>query len=86
MGPPMTDRLVMLTKRVAELHQPGLEVCHCVEEFYVRWIHPLGSRKTLAFECPRMADPYREPSESCLLILSSHCCQQTCSDLTYSFI
>jgi hypothetical protein len=35
MGPPMTDRLVMLTKRVAELHQPGLEVCHCVEEFYV---------------------------------------------------
>jgi hypothetical protein len=29
--PPMTDRLAALTKRVAELHQVGLEACHCVE-------------------------------------------------------
>jgi hypothetical protein len=33
--PPMTNRLAALTKRVAELHQTGLEVCHCVEEFYL---------------------------------------------------
>jgi hypothetical protein len=25
-----------MTKRVAELHQAGLEVCHCVEEFYLQ--------------------------------------------------
>jgi hypothetical protein len=49
--PPMTDRLAMLTKRVAELRQADLEAYHCVEEFYVRWIHPLGRWKTLAFKC-----------------------------------
>jgi hypothetical protein len=40
--PPMTDRLVTLTKRVAELRQAGLEACHCIEEFFIRWIRPLG--------------------------------------------
>jgi hypothetical protein len=50
--PPMIDRLAALTKRVAELRQASLEACHCVEEFYLRWIHPLGRRKKLAFECP----------------------------------
>jgi hypothetical protein len=63
--PPVTDRLATLTKRVAELDQAGLEVCHCVKEFYLRWIHPLGRQKKLAFECPRMADPYCEPPEGC---------------------
>jgi hypothetical protein len=48
----MTDRLATLTKRIAELRQAGLEACHCVEEFYVRQIRPLGHRKILAFECP----------------------------------
>jgi hypothetical protein len=48
----MTDRLVALTKRVAELRQSDLEACHCVEEFFVRRIHPLGRRKTLAFKWP----------------------------------
>jgi hypothetical protein len=47
--PPMTDRLVTLTKRVAELRQAGLEACHCIEEFFIRWIRPLGRWKTLAF-------------------------------------
>jgi hypothetical protein len=37
----MTDRLAALTKRVAKLHQAGLESCHCVDEFYLWWIHPL---------------------------------------------
>jgi hypothetical protein len=50
--PPMTNRLAMMTKRVAELRQAGLEACHCVEEFYLWWIRPLGRRKKLAFECP----------------------------------
>jgi hypothetical protein len=49
--PPMTDRLATLTKRVAELRQVGLEVCHCIEEFYLRWIRPLSRWKKLAFEC-----------------------------------
>jgi hypothetical protein len=50
--PPMTDRLAALTKRVAKLRQAGLEACHCVEEFYLRWIRHLGRWKKLAFECP----------------------------------
>jgi hypothetical protein len=69
----MTDRLAVLTKHVAELRQAGLEACNCVEKFYVRRIHPLDRWKILAFECPRMVDPYREPSEGCLFILSPHC-------------
>jgi hypothetical protein len=71
--PALTDCLVALTKRVAELRQAGLEACHCVKEFFVQWIRPLSRRKTLAFECPRMADPYRELSEGCLFVLSPHC-------------
>jgi hypothetical protein len=50
--PPMTDRLAALVRRVAELCQAGLEACHCAEEFYLRRIHPLGRRKTVAFESP----------------------------------
>jgi hypothetical protein len=71
--PPMTDRLVALTKRVAELRQADLKACHCVEEFYLRRIRPLDHRKKLAFECPRMADPYREPSEGCPFVFSLYC-------------
>jgi hypothetical protein len=32
---PMTGRLAALIKRVAKLRQASLEVCHCVEEFYL---------------------------------------------------
>jgi hypothetical protein len=71
--PLMPNRLAALTKRVAELRQAGLEVCHCVEEFYLRRFHPLGHRKKLTFECSRMADPYREPSEGCPIIFSLYC-------------
>jgi hypothetical protein len=75
MVPPMTDRLAVLTKHVAELRQADLEACHYVEEFYVWRIHPppLGRRKILAFECLRMADPSHEPLEGCLFVLSPHC-------------
>jgi hypothetical protein len=48
----MTNRLAALTKRVVELRQAGLEACHCVEEFYLQQIQPLGRQKKLAFECP----------------------------------
>jgi hypothetical protein len=48
----MTDRLAALTKRVAELRQADLEACHCVEEFYLRRIHPLDRWKKLAFKYP----------------------------------
>jgi hypothetical protein len=59
----MTNCLAALTKRVAELRQAGLEACHCNEEFYLQRFRPLGHWKKLAFECPRLADPRREPSE-----------------------
>jgi hypothetical protein len=71
--PPMTDRLASLTKRVVERRQAGLEVSHCVEEFYLQRIRPLDRRRKLAFECPRMADPYREPLEGCLFVFSPYC-------------
>jgi hypothetical protein len=71
--PPMTDRLATLTKHVAELRQAGLKACHCVEEFYLRRIRPLGRPKKLTFECPRMADPYRESSEGCFFVISPYC-------------
>jgi hypothetical protein len=70
----MIDRLAALTKRIAELRQYGLEVCHCVKEFYVRRIRPLDRRKILAFECTRMADSCRKSSEGCLSVLSPYCC------------
>jgi hypothetical protein len=50
--PSMTNRLATMTKRVAELYQDGLEACHCVEEFHLWWIRPLGHWKKLAFEYP----------------------------------
>jgi hypothetical protein len=69
----MTDRLATLTKRVAKLRQTSLKACHRVEEFYLRWIRPLGRWKKLAFECPQMVDPYHEPSEGYLFIFSPYC-------------
>jgi hypothetical protein len=71
--PPMSNPLAALTKCVAELRQAGLEACHYVEEFYLQWIHPLGHWKKLAFECPRLADAHREPSEGYPFDLSSYC-------------
>jgi hypothetical protein len=73
MESPMTDRLAALIKHVAELCQASLEACYCVEEFHLWRIRPLDRRKTLAFECPRMDDPSRHPSEGDLFILSPHC-------------
>jgi hypothetical protein len=66
----MTDHLATLVKCITEMRQAGLEACHCVEEFHLRQILPLGRWKTLAFECPRMADPSRDPSEGNIFVLS----------------
>jgi hypothetical protein len=66
----MIDRLAALVKHIVELRQARLKVCHCVEEFHLRWIHPLDRRKTLSFECPRMADPSSDPLEGNIFILS----------------
>jgi hypothetical protein len=64
---PMTDRLAALVRRVAELRQAGLEACHCpVTSLYF----PLGRRKTLAFESPRLADPSRDPLPGNFFIFS----------------
>jgi hypothetical protein len=71
--PPMTDRLAALTKRVGELRQAGLKACHCIKEFYLRWIRPLGHRMKLAPKCPRMADLYREPSKGYPFVFSPYC-------------
>jgi hypothetical protein len=73
MEPPMTDHISALIKRIAELCQAGLEACHRIKEFYLWKIRPLGRRKTLAFEGPRLADPSRDPLEGDLFVLSSHC-------------
>jgi hypothetical protein len=71
--PPMTNRLDAQTKRVAELHQVSLEACHCIEEFYLWRIRPLGHRKKLALECLRLADPHRESLEGYPFDFSLYC-------------
>jgi hypothetical protein len=82
--PPMIDCLAALVRRVAELRQAGLEACHCAEEFYLRRIRPLGRRKTLAFESPRLVDPTRDPLPSNILIFSFNAECHLYPDLTYS--
>jgi hypothetical protein len=82
--PPMIDRLAALVRRVTELRQAGLEACHCTEEFYLRRIHPLGRRKTLAFESPQLADPSRDPLPDNIFIFSFNAECHLYPDLTYS--
>jgi hypothetical protein len=54
--------LAALVKRVAELREAGLKACHCAEEFTLRWIRPLGHQEKLAYKCPWLAHPSREPA------------------------
>jgi hypothetical protein len=82
--PSMTDRLAALVRRVTELRQAGLEVCHWAEEFYLRRIRPLGRRKTLAFESPRLADPSCDPLPSNIYIFSFNAKCHLYYDLIYS--
>jgi hypothetical protein len=60
--PKMTPHMAALVKQVAELHAIGLRTCHCIEEFTLRWIRSLGRRERLAYYCPWLADPSREPA------------------------
>jgi hypothetical protein len=55
----MTPRLAALVKWVIELRDASLQACHCVEEFTLRRIRPLGRWDKLAYECTRLADPNR---------------------------
>jgi hypothetical protein len=79
--PLMTACLSALVKCVAELRQAGLEACHCVEEFHLRWIHPLGHWEKLAYECPRLADLNRYPAELEILTPPFNYCTNPHSDL-----
>jgi hypothetical protein len=54
--------LVCLGQSCFSTPQAGFNVCHCIEEFYLRRILPLGCRDKYAYECPRMANPSYEPS------------------------
>jgi hypothetical protein len=58
----MTSHLAALAKRIAELRATSLRVCHCIEEFTLWWIHPLGRQEKLAYGYPWLADPSREPA------------------------
>jgi hypothetical protein len=60
--PKMTPRLAALVKWVTNLRDSSLRAHHYAKEFTLRWIHPLGHREKLAYECPRLADPNREPA------------------------
>jgi hypothetical protein len=44
----MNIHLSALVKHVAELHEAGLKACHCIEEFYLWWIHPLAIGRSWA--------------------------------------
>jgi hypothetical protein len=70
--PPMNERLFALVKRVAKLCEAGLKACHCVEEFHLQRIRPLGHRERLAFECSRMVDPSCEPADGRIRLLLSY--------------
>jgi hypothetical protein len=59
-GPKMTMRLSTLVKQITNLREAGLKACHCIEEFHLRHIRPLGHREKLAYECPQLADPSRD--------------------------
>jgi hypothetical protein len=65
----MTPCLKALVKRVTELCQAELEACHCIEEFTLWWFRPIDCREKLAFECPWLADPNRDPPTSKFLNL-----------------
>jgi hypothetical protein len=66
---PMKACLAAMDKRVSELREAGLKAYHYIKEFHHRWIHPLGRQDKYAYECPRMADPNREPEDGKLSIV-----------------
>jgi hypothetical protein len=73
--PKMTPRLTALVKRIVELNDTSLWVCHCAEEFTFRRIRPLGHQVKLAFKCPQLADLSREPASGKIFIPSFYYCR-----------
>jgi hypothetical protein len=67
--PLMNVRLSALVKRVAELPEARLKACHCIEEFHLQRIRPLGRQDKCTYECPWMVDPNRKPAKGKLSIL-----------------
>jgi hypothetical protein len=63
----MTPCLAALFKQVIELCGTGLRSYHHAKEFTLQQIRPLGHREKLAYECPRLADPSRDPVDSKIL-------------------
>jgi hypothetical protein len=61
--PLMNDCLTALVKRVAKLREVRLKACHCIEEFNLQRNCSLDRQEKLAFECPRLSDPSREPAK-----------------------
>jgi hypothetical protein len=70
--PPMNGHLTALKKRVAKLREVGLKACHCIEEFHLRRIHPLGCQEKLAFKYPQLSDPSHKPAEGKSAFFSIH--------------
>jgi hypothetical protein len=62
-----------MTLRVAELRDVGLQACYCTEEFSLWWIHRLGHRDKLAYECSWLDDSKHEPAAS-KIFNSIYCC------------
>jgi hypothetical protein len=56
-------RLTALVKRVYEILQAGLRAFNYADEFTLWQIHPLSRQKKLTYECSRLVDLTREPSE-----------------------
>jgi hypothetical protein len=67
----MTLCLAALVRRVTELRDADLWVCHYAEDFTRQWIRPLGCWEKLPYECPRLANPSREPADGRSSVLLS---------------
>jgi hypothetical protein len=58
----MTPCLAALVKQVAELRTANLRACHCIKEFTLRRICPLGQWEKLAYYYSQLADLSHEPA------------------------
>jgi hypothetical protein len=82
----MKPCLAALVKRVAELRDAGLQMCHYAEEFTLWRICPLGHQEKLAYECPQLVDPCHEPTVGKILIFCFLLLMICHSDLINSFL
>jgi hypothetical protein len=71
--PKVTPCLAALVKHVIELRDTSLQACHYAEEFTLQWIHPLDRWEKLAYECPWLVDPRREPITGKIFNFTCYC-------------